>query len=105
MVVVIGREYLKVDCGLRLAPRGMYVKNLGAGLECPVNKLSRIVVDDVTYGMPTLGDESSESGVGGGGGEILGMAAEGGVSMPPMSLLLWMRTGRLELYLSGVCGG
>ena len=43
--------------------------------------------------------------MGGGGGEILGMAADGGVSMPPMSLLLRMRSGREEIHLSGVCGG
>ena len=54
---------------------------------------------------PTLGDESPGSGVGGGGGEILGVAVIGGVSMPPIRLRLRMRIGSLEIHLSGVCGG
>ena len=54
---------------------------------------------------PTLGDESSGSGMGGGGGEIVGVAVIGGVSMPPMRLHLRMRTGSLEMHLSGVCDG
>ena len=54
---------------------------------------------------PTLGDESSGSGMGGDGGEIVGVAVIGGVSMPPMRLHLMMRTGSREIHLSGVCDG
>ena len=49
------REYLKMDCRIWLAPCGVYGKDFDAGLECPVNKLSSIVVDDVTNGMPYPG--------------------------------------------------
>ena len=54
---------------------------------------------------PTLGDGSSGSGMGGGGGEILGVAVIGGVSMPPMWLHLRMRAGSREMHLSRVCDG
>ena len=49
---------------------------------------------------PTLGDGSSMYvGSSFGGDEI------SGVCMPPMSLLLQMKMGELDMCLSGVCAG
>ena len=50
---------------------------------------------------PTLGDDSSKRG----GGGTLGVDSASGVCMPPISLLLWMKTGELEMNLSGMCAG
>ncbi len=49
------RDYQKVDCGVRLAPRGVYGEDFDAGLECPVHKLLGVVVYDVTNGVPDSG--------------------------------------------------
>ena len=51
----MGREYLKMDCGVGLAPRGVCGEDFDAGLECPVHKLLEVVVYDVTNGVPDSG--------------------------------------------------
>ena len=51
----------------------------------------------------TLGDGSSRCG--GWGGGTLGVDSASGVCMPPISFLLQMKMGELEMNLSGMCAG
>ena len=49
---------------------------------------------------PTRGDDSSKCG-----GGSLGVDSVSGVCMPPISLLLQMKMGELDINLSGMCAG
>ena len=46
------RDYLKVDCGVRLAPRGVYREDFDAGMKGGVGELLDVVVNDVGDGVP-----------------------------------------------------
>ena len=54
-MVVVVRDDLKMNGGVRLVPSGMYGKNFDAGLECAVDVLLGIVVNDVTDRVPDSG--------------------------------------------------
>ena len=54
-MVVVVRDDLKMNGGVRLVPGGMYGEDFDAGLECPVDKLLSVVVYDVTDGVPDSG--------------------------------------------------
>ena len=49
------RDDLKTNSGVRLVPGGMYGENFYAGLECAVDVLLGIVVNDVTDRVPDSG--------------------------------------------------
>ena len=54
MVVVVGDD-LKLNGGVGSIPGGMYGEHFDAGLECAVNVLLDIVVNDVAYRVPDSG--------------------------------------------------
>ena len=54
-MVVVVRDDLKMNSGVRLVPGGMFGKNFDAGLECAIDVLLGIVVNDVTERVPDSG--------------------------------------------------
>ena len=99
-MVISGGNDLKLYRGVLLTPCCVNRQDFGALVVCSMSNLLKKRSTTSRMECPTLGDGSSMCR-----GGSLGVDSVNGVCMPPISLLLQVKMGELDMNLSGMCAG